>query len=141
MSEIAAHLSADVVVVGAGPAGLAVTAAALQQGATVAVLEVGNRIGGNAVRSNGYLAFVEDQPETFVADAFRAFALAAKRYGLVWDASAVRQFAAESADAHRILTGRGVRFSRTVPRPSASTRWKTPKCSPGPTPTTSRTPR
>lgn len=114
------EMTADVVVIGAGPAGMAATAAALQQGATVAVLEVGNRIGGNAVRSNGYLAFVEDEPETFVADAFRAFALAAKRYGLVWDAGAVRQFAAESAETHRILTGRGVRFGRTVPRPEHS---------------------
>ena len=120
MNEIAARLSADVVVVGAGPAGMAATAAALRHGATVAVLEVGNRIGGNAVRSNGYLAFVEDEPEAFVADAFRAFALAAKRYGLVWDPSAVRQFAADSADTHRILAGRGVRFSRTVPRPEHS---------------------
>ena len=63
MNEIAAHISADVVVIGAGPAGMAATAAALQQGATVAILEIGNRIGGNAVRSNGYLAFVEDEPE------------------------------------------------------------------------------
>lgn len=120
MTDTATQTTADVVVIGAGPAGMAATAAALQQGATVAVLEVGNRVGGNAVRSNGYLAFVEDEPETFVADAFRAFALAAKRYGLVWDASAVRQFAAESAETHRILTGRGVRFSRTVPRPEHS---------------------
>ena len=109
------------------------------------VLETGNRIGGNAVRSNGYLAFVEDQPEAFVDDAFRAYALAAKRYGLVWDATAVHQFAAESADTHRILPG-GVCGSAAWCRDrstasSASTRSRTPRCSQGPTPTTSPIPR
>lgn len=113
-------ISADVVVVGAGPAGMAATAAAVERGASVVVLEAGNRIGGNAITSTGYLAFVHDDREGFYADALRAFEAAARRYALVWDAAAIRQFAAESGETHRDLTSRGVRFSRIVTRPEHS---------------------
>lgn len=123
-------LTADVVVVGSGPAGMAATAAARADGATVLAVEAGEAIGGNAVRSNGYLAFVgsqmqtahavADDEETFVSDARRAFDLMRDRFGLMWDEQAVRLFARESAETYRDLTSRGVRFSRVVPRPEHS---------------------
>lgn len=118
-------LRADVVVVvGAGPAGMAAAASAAEAGASVLVLESDNRIGGNAIRSNGYLAFVgggaSDSKDAFVADAHAAYRSAADRYGLVWSESAVRLFADHSAETHRILTRRGVRFSRMVSRPEHS---------------------
>lgn len=116
-------LRADVVILGAGPAGMAAAASASGVGASVLVLECGSRIGGNAIRSNGYLAFVGDdagERDLFVADARAAFSLAADRYGLVWDEAAVRQFADQSAETYRILTSRGVRFNRRIARPEHS---------------------
>lgn len=123
-------LTADVVVLGAGPAGMAATAAAREQGATVAVLEARDDIGGNAVWSNGYLAFVSsdmqqaygisDGEEFFVADARAAFELARQRFGVVWDEDVVRLFARESAETYRMLAARGVRFTRFVSRPQHS---------------------
>ena len=115
-------LHSDVVIVGAGPAGMAAAASAAEAGASVVVLESDNCIGGNAIRSNGYLAFVgdDDSMEAFVADAYAAYRSAADRYGLVWDEAAVRKFAVHSAKTYRILTGRRVRFSRIVSRPEHS---------------------
>ncbi len=123
-------LTADVVVLGTGPAGMAATAAARAEGATVIVLEAMDHIGGNAVWSNGYLAFVcsevqqargiRDGEESFVADARGAFERATDRFGVVWDDDIVRLFARESAQTYRILTARGVRFIRFVPRPEHS---------------------
>ncbi len=116
-------LSADVVVIGAGPAGMAAASSAAGAGASVVVLESGNAIGGNAVRSNGYLAFVgrDERAQTvFADDARAAYRRGADSYRLVWDEAAVRQFAAQSAITRKILIGRGVRFSRTVARPEHS---------------------
>lgn len=116
-------VTADVVVVGAGPAGMAAASSACRSGASVLVLESGNRVGGNAIRSNGYLAFVGRSGEhraAFLDDARAAYVRASERYGLVWDEAAVRQFAVESAETQRILTRRGVRFNRTVARPEHS---------------------
>lgn len=127
MDRSAETLQADVVVIGAGPAGMAAASSAAEAGASVLLLESGDRIGGNAVRSNGYLAFVGDDHlgdgdscEAFVADAHAAYRSAADRYGLVWDEAAVRLFADRSAETYRILTDRGVRFSRMVSRPEHS---------------------
>ena len=120
-------LTADVVVVGAGPAGMAATAAARADGASLVVVEAGDSIGGNAVRSNGYLAFVGsgmqadhhilDREEAFLADAHRAFEAAAQQFGLVWNVDAIRLFVTESAETYRTLYRRGVRFTHLVPRP------------------------
>lgn len=115
--------SADVVVIGAGPAGMAAASSAALAGASVMVLESGSSIGGNAVRSNGYCAFVgadATAQSAFVEDARTAYRGAAARYGLVWDEAAVRQFAAQSATTYRALIARGVQFSRTVTRPEHS---------------------
>ncbi|MEB3277199.1 MAG: FAD-dependent oxidoreductase [Cyanobacteriota bacterium] len=111
-------LDAEVVVVGGGPAGIAAAAEAAAAGSTVTLIEAGGQLGGNAVRSNGYLAFVDEGVEAqdaFVADAEAAFR-AVGAADLVWDASAVWQFAAESAATYRSLVARGVRFGRAMRR-------------------------
>ena len=130
MSEVET-LEADVVVLGTGPAGMAAIAAAADEGATVVVLEAMDHIGGNAVWSTGYLAFVDsamqreqgiaDDEETFVADARAMVEQAYDRFGVEWDEALVRLFARESAETYRLLTERGVRFSRFIPRPRQHT--------------------
>lgn len=124
-------LEADVVVLGTGPAGMAAIAAAADEGASVVVLEAMDHIGGNAVWSTGYLAFVDsamqreqgiaDDEETFVADARAMVEQARDRFGVEWDEALVRLFARESAETHRLLVERGVRFSRFIPRPRQHT--------------------
>ena len=120
-------LAADVVVLGTGPAGMAAVAAAVADGADVIAVEALDHIGGNSVWSTGYLAFVGsamqaecdivDDEETFVRDAARMVDAARDAFGVVWDEELVRLFARESAETYRLLTDRGVRFSRFIPRP------------------------
>lgn len=122
---------ADVVVLGTGPAGMAAVSAAAAEGAEVLAVEPMRHIGGNAVWSTGYLAFVGsqmqadqgivDDVEVFVEDARRMLELAKDQFGVIWDEDVVRLFAAESAETYRILTARGVRFTRFIPRPRQHT--------------------
>jgi succinate dehydrogenase/fumarate reductase flavoprotein subunit len=126
MSE--SDLTADVIVLGAGPGGMAAVAAAAAAGASVIAVEARAHIGGNAVWSTGYLSFVDsqmqreqgiaDSEELFVSDARSIFEQAAERYGLIWEEPLVRLWARESAETHRVLVERGVRFSRFIPRPT-----------------------
>jgi succinate dehydrogenase/fumarate reductase flavoprotein subunit len=125
------HVTADVVVLGTGPGGMAAVAAAVAEDAEVVAIEVMDHIGGNAVWSTGYLAFVDsdmqrqadisDDEETFVADAWNMVTQAEDHFGVQWDEDLVRLFARESAETYRILTERGVRFSRFIPRPKQHT--------------------
>lgn len=125
------QVAADVVVIGTGPGGMAAVAAAIAEGAEVIAVETMDHIGGNAVWSTGYLAFVgsqmqldagiEDQEETFVADARAVVEQAEGQFGIEWDEELVRLFARESAETYRLLTERGVCFSRFIPRPRQHT--------------------
>src|ERR1700749_696999 len=125
------QVAADVVVVGTGPGGMGAVAAAVAEGAEVIVVETMDHIGGNAVWSTGYLAFVgsqmqldadiADDEEIFVADARKMVEQAEDQFGVEWDEDLVRLFARESAETYRLLTERGVRFSRFIPRPKQHT--------------------
>lgn len=118
-------------VLGTGPAGMAAVSAAVAAGVEVVAVEAMEHLGGNAVWSTGYLAFVNspmqrergivDSEEIFVADARAMVAAAEERFGVQWDEDLVRLFARESAETYRILTERGVRFSRFIPRPKQHT--------------------
>jgi fumarate reductase flavoprotein subunit len=118
----------DVVVLGAGPAGMAAVAAAAGAGAEVVAVEPQDQIGGNAVWSTGYMAFVGsamqqdlgivDDVDTFVRDSRHMVDLAGADFGVVWDEELVRLFARESAETYRDLVDRGVRFSRFIRRPA-----------------------
>lgn len=124
-------LETDVVVLGTGPAGMAAVAAAVAEGAEVVAVEALEHIGGNAVWSTGYLAFVgsamqreqgiADDEETFVADSRRMVEEAEDRFGVEWDEALVRLFARESAATYDDLVARGVRFTRFIPRPRQHT--------------------
>src|SRR4051794_24600502 len=131
VAEPVRSIEADVVVLGTGPAGMAAVSAAAAAGAEVAAVEAMEHIGGNAVWSTGYLAFVNsdmqreqgivDDVEVFVDDARAMVDAARDQFGVEWDEALVRLFARESAQTYRFLTERGVRFSRFIPRPRQHT--------------------
>lgn len=120
-------IEADVVVVGAGPAGMAAAAAARTAGAEVVLVEALDVIGGNAIWSTGYIAFVDsdmqrnagisDSADDFLRDAEDAADLFRSRYGVFLDTRLVRLFAEESRETYRDLIRRGARLERFIPRP------------------------
>ncbi|WP_323022217.1 FAD-binding protein [Pararhodobacter sp.] len=122
-----ADFTCDVLVVGTGPGGMAATAAAAATGASVHVIEALDAIGGNAVWSTGYMAFVgsraqaeagiRDSAEAFLADAQHSISLLGDRYPMIADPVLMRLFAEHSAATYDDLIARGVRFSRFIPRP------------------------
>ncbi len=117
----------DVIVVGAGPGGMAAAVAAADAGARVIVLEALDGIGGNAVWSTGYLAFtgfdmqeeagLGDSVERFLEDARREVELQRERYGIVWDEALTRAYIEGSAETYRFLRRYGVTFNRFIERP------------------------
>ena len=121
----------DVVVVGAGPAGMAAAVAAAESGARVVVLEALDEIDGNAIWSTGYLAFsgfdmqhragVSDSVERFFDDAAAEVARQRERYGIVWDEVLTRRFIEGSADTYRYRREHGVAFNRFIERPHQRT--------------------
>jgi succinate dehydrogenase/fumarate reductase flavoprotein subunit len=121
------RLETDVIVVGAGPAGMAAVASARESGAEIIAVEAQDRIGGNCIWSTGYVVFVdtpmqraagvEDSVELFLEDARRAAELQAARYGTIYDETLARIYAHESAETYRDLTERGVEFPKFIHRP------------------------
>jgi succinate dehydrogenase/fumarate reductase flavoprotein subunit len=117
----------DVVVVGAGPGGMAAAVGAADAGARVLVVEALAEIGGNAIWSTGYLAFtgfamqdeagVVDSEERFLDDARREVELQRERYGIIWDEALTRRFITLSGDTFRFLRRYGVEFNRFIRRP------------------------
>lgn len=59
--QLAAEETADVVVIGAGGAGLSAAAGAAQNGASVIVLEASGNIGGSTIRSGGHILVFDDE--------------------------------------------------------------------------------
>jgi len=121
----------DVAVVGAGPGGLATAVTAARAGLSVALIDVLNRIGGNAAVSTGYLAFVgsahqreagiDDSVEDFLADLQRQVERERERTAVDYDGEIARIYAERSADAFEFLSGLGVRFERFILRPHQHT--------------------
>lgn len=117
----------DVIVIGAGPAGMAAADAARNAGARVAVIERLERLGGNAVISTGYMAFVDtelqrelgidDSVEQFLADARVQVEILPSHWAVIWDERITRRYAEESAETFDLLRSEGVAFSRFIPRP------------------------
>ncbi|TCK26385.1 FAD-dependent oxidoreductase [Pseudonocardia endophytica] len=122
---------ADVVVLGTGAAGMAAVSAAALAGADVVAVDACDDIGGNAVRSTGYVVVVgsdgqraaglDDDEETFLADARARVEAAGSSFGVEWDERLAGLFVRESPRAERFLVSRGVRFRRFVPRPAVNT--------------------
>ena len=121
----------DVVVVGGGPGGMAASLEAARHGASVVLLEAGERIGGNAARSTGYVAFqdfamqheagIHDSVDSFMADMEAEIELQKERYGLIFDGELARRFAKESSDTFRFLVDLGFDFNRFLHRPKQHT--------------------
>ncbi len=61
-------LEADVIIVGAGGAGLAAAVTAHENGASVIVLEKMGKVGGNTIMAGGALNAVDDRSETAIAN-------------------------------------------------------------------------
>lgn len=122
---------ADIVVIGGGPGGTAAALEAARHGASVILLEADERIGGNAARSTGYLAFqdfamqteagISDSVEQFMADMDAEIERQQDRYGIVYDRDLARRYAEESSDAYRFLVELGFRFNRFIVRPTQHT--------------------
>jgi succinate dehydrogenase/fumarate reductase flavoprotein subunit len=121
----------DVLILGAGPAGMAAAAAAAAAGQEVTVVERRDVIGGNSAWSTGYLAFVDtpmqrtqgivDSEEFFMRDAAAAVASLTGEYPVHWDRELTLRFARLSAATFSRLQARGVVFSRFIDRPQQHT--------------------
>lgn len=119
---------ADLLVIGAGPAGLAAAETGASLGATVLLAEVSGDVGGNAAFSTGYLSFadtsvqraagIRDSPEEFLAD---MDAEVTRRRttdsALVFDRPVAERFARDSGAAFEALRNRGFTFGRLISRP------------------------
>lgn len=113
----------DVIVVGGGGAGLAAAVAAAERGATVAVLERRDRLGGTTAYSVGSLTAadtplqrrkgIRDDPDELVEDMW-----AFDQDLLAGDAPELRRlYAVESARTYDWLVAHGVVFSGPYPEP------------------------
>jgi len=113
-------LAADVVVVGAGAAGLPASIAAAEQGASVIVVEQNYDIGGHAIESGGNIALgggtslqkkygIEDSPDRMFDDLVRWHGY---RFS---DREIVRAFCDESVATFDFLLAHGVQFPDRSP--------------------------
>lgn len=126
-AEVEITVTADIVVVGGGPGGCAAALTAAREGAEVVVLEATDRVGGNAARSTGYLAFarsakqaaegIEDSPEAYLADMAAEIERQSQRYGIIFDADLAERYAHGSAATFDFLAELGFEFDRFIPRP------------------------
>lgn len=120
-------ITADVVVLGTGPSGLAAVASAVENGASVVVIEANNEIGGNGLLSTGWVAFVDsglqrseginDSVDRFMDDNARLLDVTAPLYGTTWDRDLTRLYAQKSSRMYDRLVSRGVKFPRLIKRP------------------------
>ena len=119
--------TADIVVIGGGPAGMATALEASKNGASVLLLEADTLLGGNAARSTGYLAFqgfemqhregLNDSAEIFFKDMLAEIKRQEEAYGIEFDAELAKVFAKESATTYDWLVELGFEFNRFLPRP------------------------
>ena len=118
----------DLIVVGGGVGGCAAATEAAELGGRVLIIEVTDQVGGNAVRSTGYLAFagtpmqeeqgITDTPEDFLADIDAEIERQKQQFPIQYNRELAKRFVEESADAYRYLYDLGVRWSRFVRRPT-----------------------
>ena len=119
--------TADIVVIGGGPAGMATALEASKNGASVLLLEADTLLGGNAARSTGYLAFqgfemqhkegLDDNAQIFFKDMVNEIKRQEETYGIEFDAELAKVFAKESATTYDWLVELGFEFNRFLPRP------------------------
>lgn len=104
----------DVIIIGAGGAGLAAAATAIELGAKVAVLEAGDKVGGSTALSAGifYAAGTSVQRKRGVAndtaDAMYDYYMTLNQYNV--DAALAKRLCDNAADSVEWLIARGVEF-------------------------------
>lgn len=122
------HREADIVIVGAGVAGLSAAVEAAEHGASVIAIDMNYDIGGHGIMSGGQLhlgggnehqriAGVTDSPDAIFKDWTRHDHHAA-RYS---DRDLVRVFADWNVDTYSWLLKQGVKYEQGMQRSSAST--------------------
>ena len=120
--------TADIVIVGAGVAGLSAACEAAEQGASVIAIDMNYDIGGHGIMSGGQLHLgggnehqkignVKDSPDSVFADWTRHDHHAA-RYS---DRDLVRVFADWNVDTYNWLLKQGVKYETGMQRSAAST--------------------
>ena len=137
------NLSTDVVVIGAGAAGLAAAVSARDHGAAVILVEENYDIGGHAMLSGGRVQLgggnalqkkfnIDDSPDRIFAD-WTTHARGDSRYN---DRDLVRAFADECVPTFQFLLDNGVTFiekpivtpdASTVPRVFVTHEWHVPE--------------
>lgn len=118
----------DVVIVGAGAAGLSAANAAIEAGANVLVLEKAGVTGGSTVRSGGKILgantpWQEKQGFTDTPEAMYEFLMSYDRDGIM-DEDLVMTFSKASAENIQWLEDRGVEIQDVEPIHSSITPWR-----------------
>lgn len=118
----------DVVVAGAGPAGLAAAVTAARAGLHVTMADPLPRVGGNAAISTGYLAIlgsdqavaagVDDSAERYVGDLLRELEQYHGVPQLYFDRELAITFARRTTQVYRLLSELGFTFAGFVNRPA-----------------------
>jgi succinate dehydrogenase/fumarate reductase flavoprotein subunit len=121
----------DVLVLGAGPSGLAAAHEAALGGASVIVVDPTGEIGGNGAFSTGYMAFagtslqreqgINDTPGTFLADMLLEVERKREAFDPEFGVDVATRFAEESGEAFEYLVNLGFQFGRFVSRPRQHT--------------------
>lgn len=121
----------DLIVVGGGVGGCAAATEAAELGGRVLLIEVTDQVGGNAVRSTGYLAFADtpmqrdqglhDSPEILLADIEAEIERQKQQFPIQYNREIAQRYAEESSATYDYLHALGVRWSRFVRRPTLHT--------------------
>lgn len=119
--------SADVVILGAGPSGLAAAHQAADAGADVLIIDRTGEWGGNGAFSSGYMALagtsqqrahgIEDSPGLLLADMLAEVDRKREYFDPEFGVEVAARFAEESGEAFEYLLNLGFEFGRFVPRP------------------------
>lgn len=108
---------ADVVIVGLGAGGSAAAVAALEEGASVCVIEANGRGGGSTVISGGllYMGGTQLQKDLGIEDSTEnMYAYVSKATGPMADPDIIKKFCDESPDLYDWLVAHGVKFEGTA---------------------------
>ncbi|WP_216895366.1 FAD-dependent oxidoreductase [Nocardia alni] len=103
----------DVIVLGAGIAGLTAALSAVEHGLSVVLLEKTSAVGGSSVMSGGFFAFsgTDEQRAQGVGDSANAFLADLREVGAYRnDPALLRQYLDNQRDTYRWLKGHGARF-------------------------------
>jgi succinate dehydrogenase/fumarate reductase flavoprotein subunit len=121
-------MSFDVIVVGAGPGGLAAAVTASRAGLRVCLIDPLDRVGGNAAVSTGYVsvlgsdeqrrAGINDSADLYVRDLLREVEQYRGEADVEFDKGLAREFCLGTRDAYQLLRELGFTFDGFVNKPA-----------------------